>query len=109
MVQVFLLPLDNFPEKFIVNVLNTNYTFTLRFNSAQDAGWIFDITDTISNKNLACNIPLITGTNLLNGLEYLGIGQPNGEFIVYTDGDDFAVSTYANLGIESNVYFATGP
>jgi hypothetical protein len=47
---------------------------------------------------------LITGADCLSGLEYLGI---TGQLVVFTDGDELAVPTLENLGVESNLYFLT--
>ena len=77
---------------------------TCRWNSAVEGGWVLDFTDADSGEPIVANIPLVTGVNLLDGLEYLGF---NGELYVYTDGDQNAVPTLENLGVESNLYFQT--
>jgi hypothetical protein len=58
----------------------------------------------VTNLPIVACVPFITGADLLDGLEYLGIP---GQLIVYTDGDDTAVPTLNNLGTESNLYFLT--
>lgn len=100
----FVLPLLNIPQTFEISLAGVNYIITCRYNDAIDAGWVLDISDQITNTSIVANIPLITGADLLDGLAYLGI---NGSMYVYTDGDDFAVPTVSNLGVESNVYFVT--
>jgi len=65
---------------------------------------VVDVYDNTTDAPIAMNIPLITGADLLSGLEYLGI---NGKLYVFTDGDDAAVPTLTNLGVESNVFFQT--
>lgn len=104
--STFLVPVINSPQTFNINLGGIDYTLTCRWNDAQDAGWILDISDSNSNVVLAGNIPLICGADILDGLEYLGIP---GQLIVSTDGDPNAVPTYENLGVESNLYFVTSP
>ncbi len=100
----FIIPLLNIPQNFDIALAGVNYTMTCRWNAAADAGWVIDLADADSGVSIAANIPLITGADCLSGLEYLGI---NGKMIVFTDGDDFAVPTLENLGVESNLYFLT--
>lgn len=97
----FLIPLENVPQVFEIALGGKNYLMTSKFNSADEGGWVLDLQDAVTNEYLACNIPLITGADLLEGLEYLGIAGP---LVVFTDGDDLAVPTLENLGVESNLY-----
>lgn len=101
MITTYQIPLSGFAETFTVNLAGTTYTFTVKWNNAPDAGWILDIAD--SNQNpIVCGMPLITGDNILDGLNYLNFG---GALIVRTDGDLTAVPTFDNLGTECNLYF----
>ena len=100
----FILPLINTPQSFQISLAGVNYTMTVKWNNSLDAGWVMDLDDAITNLSIAATIPLVTGVDMLAGLEYLGI---NGSLYVYTDGDQFAVPTLDNLGVESNVYFVT--
>lgn len=104
MSTIFIIPVTNTPQTFDIALAGTTYTVTCKFNSAIDAGWVLDFVNTVSGIAVAYNCPLITGGDILAGLEYLGI---NGQLFVYTDGDDTAVPTLDNLGIDSNLYFAT--
>lgn len=99
----FILPLVNIPQTFELALAGINYQMTVKWNDSPDAGWVIDLADE-NRVPIACNIPLITGADCLSGLEYLGI---NGQLIVYTDGDDTAVPTLDDLGVESNLYFLT--
>lgn len=101
---LFLVPLTNIPQQFEITLAGRDYVMNCRWNDAVDAGWVFDLTDAITNESIVANIPLITGADCLSGLEYLGI---NGQMIVFTDGDETAVPTLENLGVESNLYFRT--
>jgi len=102
--STFILPLQNIPQSFEISLAGQNYIMTVKWNDSPDAGWLFDLDDAVTNENIIAGIPLITGADCLAGLEYLGI---NGQMIVYTDGDDTAVPTLDNLGVESNLYFLT--
>lgn len=101
---VFLIPLVNNPQTFGITLADTDYTMTCKWNDAPDAGWVLDFTNATTGEVVVCNIPLITGVDLLDGLEYLGF---QGNLIVYTDGDQTAVPTLDNLGVEANLYFST--
>lgn len=100
----FLMPLINIPQTFDIALAGVNYTLTCRWNPSDDAGWVMDLADADTQTSIVTNIPLITGADCLEGLDYLGI---NGQMIVFTDGDDFAVPTLENLGVNSNLYFVT--
>ncbi len=102
--STFVLPLVNVPQKFDIALAGVNYLVTCKWNDAPEAGWVLDLALADTGVVIATNIPLITGADCLAGLDYLGIG---GELIVYTDGNELAVPTLANLGVESNLYFVT--
>lgn len=102
--DTFLMPLVNTPQQFNIDLAGTTYQFTCKWNNAADGGWVFDIADALGNP-MACNLPLITGDNILDGLDYLGI---NGSLFVLTNGSSPTdVPTFSNLGIDSNVYLQT--
>ncbi len=100
--NIFLVPLNGIPQNFSINLAGTSYTLTVKYNAIIET-WIMDIAD--ANQNvLVAGLPFVTGTTLLNGLEYLGI---DGDFVVYTDGNPTAIPTLDNLGVKSNLYFGT--
>lgn len=102
--SVFVMPLTNVPQTFDIALAGVNYNMTVKWNDAPESGWVFDLVDSVTNLPVVANIPLITGRNCLDGLDYLGIG---GEMIVETDGHPEAVPTLQNLGVESFLYFVT--
>ena len=102
--STFKIPLQNIPQQFEIALAGVNYTMICRWNDSADAGWTLDLADVDSGEPIVANIPLITGADCLAGLEYLGI---EGQLIVITDGDETAVPTFENLGVESNLYFET--
>src|ERR1700678_3738449 len=100
----FLIPLTSTPQIFNINLAGNDYTLNVRWNDSDEGGWIMDILDQNTQTPLACNIPFITGADMLEGLEYLGI---EGSLVAYTNGDTWAVPTFTNLGIDANLYFFT--
>lgn len=100
----FVVPLQNVPQVFEIALAGKTYIMTCKWNSADDGGWIIDLVNAETGVPVVSNVPLITGADCLEGLEYLGI---NGKFAVLTDGNQFAVPTLENLGVESNLYFIT--
>lgn len=103
-VQTFQISVQNLPQTFDIALAGVNYTMTCKWNAAADAGWVIDLVNADTSAPVASNIPLITGADCLAGLEYLEI---NGQLVVLTDGDQFAVPTLDDLGVESNLYFLT--
>lgn len=100
----FKIPLTNNPQQFQINLAGVTYILTSKWNDSSDGGWVLDIADQ-NGVPIACNIPLITGADCLEGLEYLGI---NGNLYVQSSGGDpLAVPTFDNLGIDSDAFFAT--
>lgn len=102
--STFKVPVTNIPQTFEISLAGVTYLMTIKWNDAFEAGWEMDFVDAITNVPIVAGIPLVTGVDCLAGLEYLGF---NGQLIVYTDGDDTAVPTLENLGVESNLYFLT--
>lgn len=102
--QQFVIPLQNIPQQFDIPLAGIVYTITCRWNDAVEGGWVLDFADANTALPIVTNVPLVTGTDLLGQLDYLGF---QGSLIVYTDGDQNAVPTLANLGVESNLYFLT--
>lgn len=100
----FLIPLLNTPQQFNIALANKEYLLTSKWNDADEGGWVLDFADAVTGESIVANVPLITGADLLSGLEYLGF---DGQLFVFTDGDENAVPTLENLGVESNLYFLT--
>lgn len=102
--SLFKIPVTNIPQVFQIALAGKEYSMTCKYNSALEGGWLLDFSDAETAVPIIANIPLVTGVNLLDGLGYLGFG---GSLYVYTDGDQNAVPTMDNLGVESNLYFET--
>lgn len=102
--ETFLIPLLNVPQDFTIAMGGRELRIVSKYNAALEGGWVLDIYDSETNEPIVMNVPMVTGADLLAQYEYLGL---NGEMYVYTDGDETAVPTLENLGIESNLYFRT--
>lgn len=100
----YKLPITNTPQQFEIVLADKTYLLTCKWNAADEAGWQLDFSDATTNEIIVQGIPLVTGVDLLSGLGYLGF---QGSLFVYTDGNDFAVPTFENLGVESFLYFKT--
>lgn len=101
----YLVPLTAVPQSFQIALAGVNYLITVKWNNTSDGGgWQFDLTNADTNTPLIAGAPFITGADLLDGLNYLGI---NGHLFVYTNGMPDAVPTFTNLGTDSNLYFVT--
>lgn len=102
--NTFLIPFRGIPETFEISLAGKLYYLTVKWNDSDEGGWTIDLSDANTDTVLAANLPLITGANVLAGLNYLGF---DGEMVIFTDGDETAVPTFDNLGVESNLYFQT--
>jgi hypothetical protein len=100
--DLFLIPLVNTPQQFNITLGTQDLIIVCKWNDSPDGGWVVDILDDVTNAPIVCNIPLVTGTDLLAQYEYLGF---KAKLVVYTDGDASAVPTLDNLGIDSNLYY----
>lgn len=101
MSQPFLIPLQQgTPQQFGITLNGVQYQLTIRWCSPGQV-WIMDIADTNDNPVLQ-GVPLVTGSDLLEQFEYLGIG---GVLLAQTTNNALAVPTFANLGDTGNLYF----
>ncbi len=100
--DTFLIPLTNVPQEFNITLGDLDLIIINKWNDSNEGGWVIDILNDTTNTPIICNIPLVTGVDLLAQYEYLGL---NAKLVVYTDGDANAVPTLDNLGIDSNLYY----
>lgn len=104
MTDVYKIPLmPGTPQSLLITLGVKEYRLILRYRDVEDAGlWTLDIIDVISNADIVCGIPLVTGTDLLLQYRHLNI---EGSLIVYTDSAPDAVPSFESLGAASNLYF----
>ena len=100
------IPLQPTPQTLAVSLLNVTYNLGVWWNDDPAAQcWMLDISDAQGNPILL-GVPMITGIDLLEQYEYLGLGF---HLIVQTDNDVDAVPTFANLGSNGHLYVAVEP
>jgi predicted Zn-dependent protease with MMP-like domain len=97
------IPLSPSPQTFSILLVGVLYQLTVRYADAPEGGWMLDIADQAGN-DILNGAPLVTGHDLLEQYDYLGIG---GSLAVSTDGDPDAIPTFENLGVQSHLYFTT--
>jgi hypothetical protein len=100
MEKLFTIPLISVPQTFNIVMGGRQLTLTSKWN--ENSGWLLDFYDGVTTDPLVMAVPLVTGANLLEQYEYLGIP---GALVVMTDGDEFAEPTETNLGSEANLYY----
>lgn len=88
-------------QKLSVTLAGVEYQLTLTYRDANEAGWTLAIADSEGNVILA-GLPLVTGQDLLEQYVHLGFG---GKLFVMTDGDEYAVPTWDNLGSTAHLYW----
>lgn len=101
--QTFGIVLNNVPYKMTVTWRDVAAGALGDLVSVVGGGWVLDIADQAGNPFVS-GIPLVTGADLLDQLEYLGIAE---QFLVQTSHDVDAVPTYTNLGLASHLYAVT--
>lgn len=99
--NAFRIPLVNTPQKFAIDLNGRGFIMECVWNPEMNS-WMIDLYDGDTEEPIFMSMPLVTGTDLLAQFAHLGI---EGSFIVYTDGNDFAVPTETNLGVEANLYY----
>ncbi len=94
----FRIPLlEGQPQKRNVQLSGVDYELTLTYRQ----GWVLDITDISGNPKIT-GIPLVTGANLLDQYQHLGL---NGGLYVQTTSNPDAVPTFDNLGADGQLYW----
>ena len=103
MMEIYLLPLENTPQRFEIELDGRLFILQCVWNGEAPA-WMLDLYDAETSEPLFHSVPLVAGEDILKPYRYLGI---NGQLFVYTDGAEMEPPTLDNLGRESNLYFVT--
>lgn len=98
------IPLRPTPQLLGVTLNSVDYKLRVVWND-QNTSWVMDILDSNSNV-IAAGLPLVTANDLLEQLDYLGIG---GMMLVQTDFYTTDVPTFENLGSTGHLYFSSIP
>lgn len=99
MPTAFNIPLSPQSQTLQVTLGGTLYGLALTWR--EPYGWFLDISDASQNP-LVSGIPLTTGADLLQ--QFGSLGFP-GQLWVVTPGDPDATPGYADLGVNSFLYF----
>lgn len=100
---VFEIPLSPNPQAFRIQLAGVTYAVQVVWRDTDGGGWVLDLA-TNDGAPIVQGIPIVTGADLLEQYEYLGLG---GRLEVQTDHDVDALPTYENLGQASHLYFVT--
>lgn len=103
MATVYEIPLSAANQTFSVTLGNAGYRLTVTYRDADEAGWLLDIADAESGP-VVSGVPLVTGADLLAPYSHLSIGG-GGKLYASTDGDEYAVPTFTNLGTLAHLYW----
>ena len=98
------IPLQPLNQKLSIALAGVTYQLTVRWNAASQC-WMLDIADD-SGDDLLTGIPLVTGCDLLEQFEYVGIG---GALVVQSTNDPTLVPNFSSLGSTGFLYFVTPP
>jgi len=98
------IPLSAAPQSFLIALSGTTYALTVKWNGV-NAAWTLDIASA-DGTPIVSGIPLVTGVDLLEPFQYLGIG---GSLLVQSDNDPNEVPTFESLGTTGHLYFVTIP
>ena len=99
---MYEIPLTPEPQNFNISLAGIGYFLELLWNPSASA-WQLNLSSANRTK-IVSSIPLVTGSNLLEQLAYLGIG---GSLFCSTDHDLTAPPTFDNLGVTGHLYFET--
>lgn len=99
----YLIPLTPEDQAITVSLGGVEYQLTVRWNDADEGGWVLDIALPDGGATIVAGIPLVTGCDLLEPYEYLGIG---GGLVAWEDGSELPPGV-DNLGQSANLIFIT--
>lgn len=103
MTTYYEIPLSPDPQTFVIAIAGKDYRLRLTYQDVDGGGWVVDISDS-QGGTLVQGIPLVTGADLLEQYQYLGIG---GALYVQGAPDPDSVPTFENLGTDAILYWAT--
>ena len=98
----FSVPALPTPQSFGISLGGLDLNMNLAFKGA--AGWVMDVANNVGD-TLLSGVPLVTGGNLLEQFEHLGI--PGGLWVQTKNAPD-AVPTFDNMGVESFLFYVAG-
>jgi len=98
----YKIPLTPEPQRFEIQLGKVTYSIGLEW-CEPNLSWILNLYNAQETPILQ-GIPLVTGVDLFEQYEYLGLG---GGLYATTSGDPNAPPTFENLGTLGHLYFVT--
>jgi uncharacterized protein DUF6983 len=92
-------------QKMTIPLGGTTYILRLMW-CISAACWVLSISD-VDDNLIVGGIFLVTGADLLEQYDYLGIGGVGNKLIVQSDNDPTLVPSYTTLGLTGHLYFVT--
>ena len=92
----------NFSQQFDVDLGGQPFVLVCRWNDVSGA-WYLDLYDARTQAPLVLSMPLVSGADLLAQYRHLGL---KGSLFATVDGDDWAIPTFENLGLEGRLTYA---
>jgi hypothetical protein len=99
----YIIPLTGDAETFTITLAGVEYQLTVRWNDADQGGWMLDIAEPDGGAAVLLGLPLVTGADLLGQFKHLGIG---GRLMVWA-GDTDEAPDQDTLGDVVKLYFIT--
>lgn len=99
----YIIPLSGGSETFSITLAGEERQLTVRWNDADQGGWMLDISEPDGGGDILCSLPLITGADILGPYEHLNLG---GKLVVWSETSDSA-PTEDNLGNAVKLHFIT--
>jgi len=103
MSTVVMIPLSPQSQALSITLAGKTYNMLVRWCRVGQM-WVLDIAD-VNDVAILNGVPLVTGADLLAQYPHLNFG---GQLLVQTAHAPYDIPTYANLGIEGQLYFRTG-
>lgn len=98
----YIIPLTPEPQSFGISLAGRELRLTVRWHETTEGGWLLDIHEPERVAPIVCGIPLVTGCDLLEQYEYLGLSGA-----LYVAAPNDLPADLDNLGETVQVVFAT--
>jgi len=98
--NAYVIPLIPANQEFDISLAGVSYHLKIKWNKFTNS-WVLDIQDSQQN-DILVGVPMVTGCDLLEQYEYLGIG---GAMVVQSTNNPDLVPDYNTLGSTGNLFF----
>jgi hypothetical protein len=105
--SVFEVPTTGAPLRQRISLGGTVYVLELTWCGAANC-WMLSVFND-NSVSIVRGMPLITGTDILAQLRYLGIGGAGSSMVVQSDHDPDFVPTFTSLGVTGHLFYVGPP